>query len=70
MLLYNRYKKGHFNFYIYNFIYVYHIPERPINPDAQKIRTKVYIKNSRISNFESVTFNYKLISMHNLDIVP
>jgi len=60
--------------YIYNSsIYIWYtiyIPERPINPDAQKIRTKVYIKNSRISNFESVTFNYKLISMHNLDIVP
>jgi len=37
---------------------LYTIPERPINPDAPKIRARVYIKSVTLSNFESVTFNY------------
>ena len=39
----------------------YSIPVRPINPDTQKIRTRVYIKNSRISNYKSLT-NHSTLS--------
>jgi hypothetical protein len=42
------------------------MPERSINPDAQKNRTRVYIKNSRISNCKSLTNHSKLSLLKDL----